>query len=86
MKQLLREIDELLSRAKYLEAKDPNRVMAPDYWVRLGSVCEQARQALPDLLKNVVPDESRKTWAEALVCLESIDEALRDANVPFSRG
>ena len=44
MKQLLREIDELLSRAKYLEAKYPSSVMAPDYWVRLGSVCEQARQ------------------------------------------
>jgi hypothetical protein len=36
MKQLLREIDELLSRAKYLEAKYPSSVMAPDYWVRLG--------------------------------------------------
>ena len=78
MKRLLNEIDELLSRAKYLEAKYHNTVMAPDYWVRLMSVCEQARQALPDLLRNFAPDESQKTWAEALVCLETIGRAFHE--------
>jgi len=86
MKTLLEEIDELLSRAKYLEAKYPNTVMAPDYWARLTSLCDRARQSLPELLRHVVPNESQKTWAEALVCLESIDEALRDSKtLPMSR-
>jgi hypothetical protein len=45
-------------------------------WIRLKSACEQARQVCPELLKNVAPDESQKTWAEALLCLEAINEAL----------
>ncbi len=79
MRTLLEEIDELLSRAKYLEEKHPNAPITPDYWTRLKSVCEEADQVCPELLKNVVPDESQKTWAEALVCLEAILEALRDS-------
>jgi hypothetical protein len=79
MNTLFDEIDELLSRAKYLEGKHSKTIMAPDYWVRLKSVCDRARQALPDLLRNVAPDDSQKTWAEALLCLETIDEALRDS-------
>ena len=76
MRTLLEEIDELLSRAKYLEEKHPNTPIAPDYWTRLKSACEQAGQLCPETLKNVVPDESQKTWAEALQCLEAINEAF----------
>ena len=75
MRTLLEEIDELLSRAKYMEEKHPNTAVTPDYWVRLTSVCDQARQSCPEILKNVVPDESQKTWAEVLLCLEAINEA-----------
>jgi len=81
MNTLLEEIDELLSRAKYLQRKYPNTIMAPDYWVRLKAVCERARQVLPELLKNVTPDETHRTWAEALLCLETIDEAFRDSKI-----
>jgi hypothetical protein len=76
MRTLPEEIDELLSRAKYLEDKHPNTPISPDYWTRLKSVCEQAAQVCPEPLKNAVPDESQKTWAEALVCLEAINEAF----------
>jgi hypothetical protein len=56
--------------------------MTPDYWTRLRSVCDQARQVFSELLKNVAPDESHKTWAEALLCLEAINnEALHDSNL-----
>ncbi len=44
MRTLLEEIDELLSRAKYMHEKRPNIAIAPDYWTRLKSVCDQARQ------------------------------------------
>ena len=81
MGSLPHEIDELLSRAKYLEEKHPDTPMAPDYWTRLRLVCDQARQVCPGVLKNVAPDESHKTWAEALLCLEAINEALRDSNL-----
>jgi len=54
----------------------PDTAITPDYWIRLKSACEQARQVCPELLKNVAPDESQKTWAEALLCLEAINEAL----------
>ena len=76
MRTLLEEIDELLSRAKYMEEKHPNSVITPDYWTRLNSVCDQARLLNPDSLKNVVPDESQRTWAEALLCLEAVNEVL----------
>ena len=76
MRTLTEEIDELISRAKYMEEKHPNTSMAPDYWTRLASVCEQARQLSPENLKNVVPDESRKTWEEALLCLEAVNEVI----------
>ena len=79
MRSLFEEIDELLSRAKYMEEKHPGTPIAPDYWVRLKSVCEQARQVRPEVLKNVTPDESHKTWAEALLCLDAIDETLQDS-------
>ena len=79
MRTLLEEIDELLSRAKYMEEKHPNTALTPDYWTRLKSVCDQARQSCPEVLKNVVPDESQKTWAEALLCLEAIEEAFHDS-------
>ncbi len=78
MRTLLGEIDELLSRAKYMEEKHPNTAMPPDYWTRLNSVCEQARQLSPETLKNVVPDDSRKTWAEALLCLEAVNEVISE--------
>ena len=74
MRTLLEEIDELLSRAKYMEEKHPNAAITTDYWTRLKSVCEQARRSCPEILKNVVPDESKQTWAEALLCLEAINE------------
>jgi hypothetical protein len=79
MRTLPEEIDELLSRAKYLEEKQPDTPVTPDYWLRLQSVCEQARQICPDILKNVTPDESKKTWAEVLLCLEAINETLEDS-------
>ena len=79
MRSLFEEIDELLSRAKYMEEKHPGTSITPDYWVRLKSVCEQARQVRPEVLKNVTPDESHKTWAEALLCLDAIDETLQDS-------
>jgi hypothetical protein len=80
MKILLEEIDELLSRAKYLERKQPNTPIPPDYWTRLKSACDQARQFCPDTLKNVVPDESHQTWSEAASCLETINEIIHDSN------
>ena len=78
MRTLLEEMDELSSRAKYLEEKQPNTPIAPDYWIRLTSVCEQAQQVCPEILKNVAPDESQKTWAEALLCLEAINSLLKN--------
>ncbi len=77
MRNLLEEVDELLSRAKYLAKKDPTTLVTNDYWTRLTSACDQARQMRPEL-KHVVPDESRQTWAEALSCLELINEGLCD--------
>ena len=79
MRTLPEEVDELLSRARYLEEKHPNTPIPQDYWTRLRSVCDQARQVFPKLLEPVVPDEKRKTWAEALLCLEAIDEAFQDS-------
>ena len=77
MRTLLEEIDELLSRAKYLEERRSNTPIPFDYWTRLKAVCDEARKARPELLKEVAPDESRKTWAEAMLCLEAINEALQ---------
>jgi len=79
MRTLSDEIDELLSRAKYMEEKHPNTAMAPDYWTRLNSVCGQARQLSPETLKNVAPDESKMTWAEALLCLEAVTEVITNS-------
>jgi len=76
MRSLREEIDELLSRAKYLEEKCPNAPITADYWIRLQVVCEQARRLCPNALKNFAPDESQKTWSEALLCLEAINEAF----------
>lgn len=78
MKILLEEVDELLSRAKYLEQKQPNTPVPADYWTRVRSACDQARQFSPNVLKNVVPDEEHQTWAEAALCLETINEVLHD--------
>ena len=78
MTTLANELDELLSRAKYLEEKQPNTPMTADYWTRLKAVCDEARTVCPDVLKNVAPDESHQTWAEGLLCLEAVSEALRD--------
>jgi hypothetical protein len=86
MRTLLEEIDELLSRAKYLEEKHPNTPITPDYWIRLKAVCEQARQVCPEPLKSVAPDESQKTWAEALLCLEAINEALHYSKTSVAPG
>lgn len=77
MRTLPEEIDELISRAKYLEEKHPSTPITPDYWIRLKDACEQARHVCPEPLKNVVPDESQRTWAEALLCLEAINEAFQ---------
>jgi hypothetical protein len=82
MRSLVEELDELLSRAKFLEEKQPNTSVSPDIWIRLESVCEQARLVCPEILKNVAPDESNKTWAEAILCLEAVNEALADAAKP----
>jgi len=76
MRTLLEELDELLSRAKFMEEKHPNSAITPDYWTRVNSVCDQARQSSPETLKNVVPDESQQTWAEALLCLEAVNEVM----------
>ena len=81
MRTLPEEVDELLSRAKYLEEKHAGTPVTSDYWTRLQSVCDQARQVCPQVLRNLVPDESQKTWAEVSLCLEAINEALRDSNV-----
>jgi hypothetical protein len=75
MRTLPEEIEELISSAKYIEEKHLDTAITADYWIRLKSACEQARQVCPELLKNVAPDESQKTWAEALLCLEAINEA-----------
>ena len=79
MRTLVEEMDELLSRAKYLEAKHPNTPVSPDYWIRIKSACERARLVCPEALKIVTPDETQKNWAEALLCLEAINEALGDS-------
>ena len=76
MRSLPEEIDELFSRAKYMEENHPGTAISADYWNRLKSACEQARRIHPEVLKNVTPDESQQTWAEALLCLEAIDETL----------
>jgi hypothetical protein len=81
MRSLPEEIDELLSRAKYLEEKQSSTPITPDYWTRLQSICDQARQVCPELLRNVAPDESQRTWAEALLCLEAVNEALHDSKI-----
>jgi hypothetical protein len=77
MRTLLEEVDELLSRAKYLAKKNPKSPVPVDYWTRLTSACDQAREVCPEL-QHVVPDESHKTWAEVLLCLELIHDELRD--------
>ena len=74
MRTLLEEIDELLSRAKYMEEKHPNTAITDDYWIRLCSVCEDAQRLALETLQHVVPDKSHKTWAEALICLEAVNE------------
>jgi hypothetical protein len=61
MRTLLEEIEELLARARYMEEKQPSTPITPDYWTRLNSVCEQAQELNPEILKNVVPDESKQT-------------------------
>ncbi|MGH9716456.1 MAG: hypothetical protein ACRD4R_06990 [Candidatus Acidiferrales bacterium] len=76
MQILVEEIDELLSRAKYIEKKQPNSPIQPEYWTRLTAVCDQVRQLGSGALKNVVPDEAHKTWAEAALCLEAIHEVV----------
>ena len=78
MRSLPEEIAELFSRAKYMEDNHPGTAISPDYWIRLKSACEQARQSHP-VLKNVTPNESKQTWAEALLCLDAIDETLRNS-------
>jgi hypothetical protein len=75
MQNLLEEVDELLSRAKYVAKKDPQTPVTNDYWTRLTTACEQAKQMRPEL-NHVAPDESRKTWAEVQSCLERINEGL----------
>jgi hypothetical protein len=67
---LLEEIDELIGRRKYREQKFPNTPIPPDFWIRLKSTCDEARQVSPEILKEIAPDESWKTWAEALLCLD----------------
>jgi len=59
-----------------MEEKHPHTAITPDYWTRLNSVCERAQQLSPNTLKNVVPDESQQTWAEALLCLEAVNEVI----------
>jgi hypothetical protein len=81
MRILFEEIGELLTRAKYLEGRQPNTPVPTDYWARLRSACDEARQLCPDVLRNVVPDEERRTWAEAALCLEAISEVIQDSDV-----
>ena len=76
MRTVVEEIDELLSRAKYMEEKHPKTAITPDYWTRLHSVCKQAQQLSPETLRNVVPNDSQQTWAEALLCLEAVNEVI----------
>ena len=76
LRTLLEEIDELLSRARYMEEKHPNTAITQDYWIRLHDACKQAQQISPETLKDVVPNESRQTWAEALLCLEAVNEVI----------
>jgi hypothetical protein len=75
---LFDEVEEMLSRARYMEKKQPNTEMGPIYWARLTAACQQARQLCPDALQNVVPDETHQTWAEAAICLEAINEVIHD--------
>jgi hypothetical protein len=79
MRTLPEEIDELHSRAKYMEEKHSAIPATPDYWTRLQSVCDQARLVCPKLLTNLVPDESQRTWAEVSLCLVAVNEALRNS-------
>ena len=76
MRTLLEEIDELLSRAKYMEERHPSTAITDDYWIRLCSVCKDAQRLAPETLQHVVPDEAQRTWAEALLCLETVNEAI----------
>lgn len=71
-----KRIDELLSRARYMEERHPNSAITPEYWTRLRTVCDDARQVSPETLKQVIPNESRQTWAEALLCLEALNEVI----------
>ena len=79
MGSLFEEIDELLSLAKYMEDKQPNTAISDDYWTRLCSACKDAQQLAPETLQHVVPDDSQRTWAEALLCLEAVGEVIQTA-------
>ena len=52
MTTLLEEIDELLSRAKYMEENHPNTPITPDHWSRLNAACERARRFSPRHLEE----------------------------------
>lgn len=80
MRSLPEEIIELLERAKYMEERYPNSSITADYWARLHAVCKQAQSLSPETLKHVVPDDTRQTWAEALVCLEAVNEVIAESS------
>ena len=79
MNALAEEIDELLSRAKYLEKKQPKTPMTPEYWGRLQSLREQAARACPDTLQIAGPDESQKSWDKALPYLQELEKTFRNS-------
>jgi len=41
-------------------------------------VCKDAQRSAPETLQHVAPDESHKTWAEALLCLEAVNEVIQN--------
>jgi len=67
--------NELLATAKGKEAYAPKTPMEADFWEKLKEVCTLAREMFPGLLVHITPDESKKTWTEAVLCLSRIVDA-----------
>lgn len=72
MSTLNEEVEELLGGALYVEKKNPNFFMPQDYWNRVVSACEQARQVPLNFLNTLCPDETKKSWHRSGAPLERV--------------
>ncbi|MBZ5528672.1 MAG: hypothetical protein LAN71_12310 [Acidobacteriia bacterium] len=72
---LREQSNELLAAAEGRNTYAPKTSMHADFWEKLKAVCALAREMFPGLLVNIIPDESTKTWNEAVLCLRPIVKA-----------